>query len=152
MRRIIVVSIGFLLLMGCGSKRGSGGTVSGTIRYNGKPVNGAMLRLYPASGEGIDYSIPVSQDGTFRTSDVPPGEYKVVVEAATPPPQARHMPSMKGDNSPQAKEMQEKLQQMQQAQDPATIPYPNKYKKVATTDLKSTITPGEQKLDLELKD
>jgi hypothetical protein len=152
MRRIIVVSLGLLLVMGCGSKRGSGGTLSGTVRYKGQPVNGAILRLHPASAEGIDYSIPVSQDGTFRSSDVPPGEYKVAVEAATPPAQARHMPSMKGDNSPQAKEMQEKLNQMQQGQDPPTIPFPHKYKNMATTDLKCTIKPGEQKLDLELKD
>jgi hypothetical protein len=147
-KRILIVSIG-LLLLGCGPKPGSGGTVSGTIRYNGKPVNGAMLHLHPDSESSDEVSIPVTQEGTFRASNVPPGEYKIVVEGR----QGGGMSQMptKGMDPAKAAEMKEKLQGVG-GQEAPTISYPAKYKKIATTDLKCTIKDGDQKLPLELKD
>src|SRR5215469_9606821 len=82
MRRILVVSLAILPLMGCGPKRNQGGVVSGKITYKGTPVNGATLRLTPIPGPGEEVTIPVSQEGTFHTANIPPGEYKIVVEPA----------------------------------------------------------------------
>ncbi len=93
MRRTVFVSIGLLLLAGCGPAGSGRGVVKGTITYKGQPVNGALLKLYPTSGGDIYTAIPVGQDGAFSTADVPPGDYKIVVEGATgtngmpPPPQ-----------------------------------------------------------------
>lgn len=152
MRRIIIVSIGFLLLMGCGSKHGRGGNVSGTIHYKGKPVNGAVLHFHPVSseekadsaGKSVEYVVPVTQEGKFESSDIPPGEYKVVVEATQIPPQAQNMPV------PDDPEMKKKFQQMQGEQ-ASTIAFPDKYKTITSTDLKCTIKLGRQQLPLELK-
>jgi hypothetical protein len=146
MRRTVVVSMGLLLLIGCGSKRGSGGIVMGKLTYKGQAVNGAMLELYPLAG-GNHVSIPVSQEGTFRTSDVPPGEYKIVVKPSEAP---TGIPSLKGMSPAKAEEAKQKMAGMQQGK--ATIPIPNKYKSHLSTTLKQTIVKGEQTVDLILTD
>jgi len=144
MRRIVTISIGLLLLAGCGSNRSGSGMVSGTITYNGQPVNGAALLLYPAGG-GAEILIPVTQEGEFRTSDLPPGEYKVVVQGTAGSPG----PPTQGMSPQKLAEVKEKLEAMKT---PATIKFPDKYKSQATTDLKLTVIAGEQTLNLELKD
>lgn len=156
MKRIIFVSIGFLLLTGCGSKSNTGGTLTGTIHYKGKPVNGASLRFHPASGTGDDISIQVSQEGTFSSNNLPPGEYKIAVESQEIPPDAQRRmkpPKMPKDMDPEkAKEMEQKYQQAYQAV-PSTIPYPKKYKDINTTDLKCTVVAGKNpSLNLDLND
>jgi hypothetical protein len=152
MKRILFVSIGLMLLLGCGGKPNPKGSVSGTVHYKGKPVNGAMLRLHPTSGEGNDIPIPVSQEGTFSAADIPPGEYKIVVESQDFPQEQMKMPPIpKGMDPAKAAEMKEKFQQAKGGEVP-TIPYPDKYKKEETTDLKYTINPGKQALTLQLKD
>src|SRR5689334_10888810 len=82
MGRILLVSIMVLSLAGCGSKGGKG-VLSGKVTYKGQPVNGASLVLLPASGQGAESIIPVSQEGTFSTTGVQPGEYKVIVQPAS---------------------------------------------------------------------
>jgi len=145
MRRIITVSVGLLLLVGCGTKH-SGGVLMGTVTYKGQPVNGAVLALIPASGEGNGVNIPVTQEGTFRTSDVPPGEYKIVVQGSGGSPTL----SLKGMSPAKQAEAKEKLAKLGETK--PTIPFPAKYKSHLTTDLKCTVAQGEQTLPLELKD
>jgi hypothetical protein len=149
MKRIIIMSIGLLLLMGCGKR--NQGVVSGTITYKGQPVNGVLLRLYAIPGPGNDLSISVTQEGTFHSTNIPPGEYKIVVEA----PKTDRMPAMpkpKKDVDPaKADEMKQKFQEVYRQQTP-TIRYPDKYKNIVNTDLKCTIIQGDQTLTLELKD
>jgi hypothetical protein len=150
MRRIFV-SLVLLSLMACGSKRDQGGIVSGKITYKGQPVNGAMLHLTPLPGPGPEIAVPVTQEGTFHTSNIPPGEYKVVVEPSQPP-QARNMPTIPKTADPaKQEEMRQKLQQMQ-GNDAPTIPFPRKYQNTVSTDLKCTIKAGDQALNLELTD
>jgi hypothetical protein len=139
MRRIVVVSIGLLLLVGCGSKN-TKGAVTGTVTYKGQPVNGAMLTLYPGR-----FPIPVTQDGKFSTTDVPPGDYKVVVEGT------------KGSEGPPTKDMSpEKLAQVREKLEamktPATIKFPEKYTSEATTTLTMKVGTGQQNITLELTD
>ncbi|HWG47336.1 MAG TPA: carboxypeptidase-like regulatory domain-containing protein [Gemmataceae bacterium] len=145
MRQFVAVSLVVLLLAGCGSKRSSGGVVIGKITYKGQPVNGATLQLYSVDGAS-NITIPVTQEGTFRTSDVPPGEYKVVVQ----PGGSSGVPSLKGMDPAKAAEAKQKLAGMQQTK--PTIPFPDKYRSHLKTDLKPTIVKGEQTLNLELKD
>ena len=82
-----------LLLVGCGPAGHGKGIVKGTITYKGQPVNGAPLKLYPAYQGGDIY---IGDSRRTRTApsaraDVPPGDYKIVVQGATgtngmPPP------------------------------------------------------------------
>jgi hypothetical protein len=58
---------------GCGPGRGE---VSGTVRYNGKPLPfGAIQFLGP---DGVPCSGPIQPDGTFSVQ-VPTGEAKVII-------------------------------------------------------------------------
>jgi hypothetical protein len=146
MRRIVVVSIAALLLVGCGPKRAKTGVVSGTVTYKGQPVNGAALLLFPTAGsQSESITIPVNQEGAFRIADVPAGEYKVVVQgtAGASEYNLKNMPPAK------AAEAKAKLDQMKTA---ATIRFPDKYKSHLTTDLRCTVTDKDQTLDLPLKD
>ena len=145
MRRLVAISIGLLILVGCRSKVES---LSGTITYKGQPVNNVMLHLYPVDGKSPEVSIPVTQEGTFRTTSIKPGEYKVVVETRQTDDMAAKLKSMKGA---QAEEAKKKLEQNQSPEKP-TIPFPKKYQNIVNTDLKCTITGGQQVLPLELKD
>ena len=141
-----MASVGLLLLAGCGGGNSSKATVKGTITYAGKPVNGCALVLYPTVGEGSSTLIPVSQEGTFQTGDVPPGEYKIVVQPTMANPQ---MYSMKGLSPEKAAEAKAKSDALQVT---PTIKIPDKYKDRLKTDLVRTIAKGDQTLTLELKD
>jgi hypothetical protein len=134
MRRIVTVSVVLLLLVGCGKSNPRGGVLSGTVTYKGQPVNSAALRLYPSSGgEAQPIMIPVGPDGTFRTADVPEGDYKVVVQGT-----GAAAGSSSGGGAPGAPK--------------PTIPFPPKYKQPQTSDLTCKVGKGEQALNLELKD
>jgi hypothetical protein len=151
MQQIVRVCVGLLLLavvVGCGSKRSRSGVVSGKITYQARPVNDAALLLYPTGGaETNPITIPVTEEGTFRISDVPPGEYKIVVQGAEG---GEGEAALLRDIPP---EKRAKVKSMMEGQrSPTTIPFPNKYKDPKTTDLKCTITEKDQPLDLELKD
>jgi hypothetical protein len=147
MRQIVRFCIGLLVLavvIGCGPKRPKVGVVTGKITYKGDPVNGASLLLYPASGAKADpIVIPVSQEGDFRIADVPEGEYKIVVQGTAG---AKEAP-MK--NIPKGKE-EEVKKMLEKMNTPATIPFPDKYKKAETTTLKCSVTKEDRTQDLDL--
>jgi hypothetical protein len=144
MRRIVTVSILLLFLIGCRPKGGKGGLVQGKLTYKGQPVNNAALILIATGGKGESVSIPVSQEGTFSSADIPPGEYKIVVEGSS----GAGVDTSRMDPAKLA-QAKEKIERMKGK---PTIPYPDKYKSHLTTDLVRTIVKGEQTLDLELKD
>lgn len=152
MRQIFRVCVGLLLLavlVGCMSKRTRSGAVSGKITYKGQPVNDAALLLYP-SGSGPEenpITISVDGEGGFRITDVPPGEYKIVVEGSEGVDNEAAMLKF----LPPEKQAEMKAKMQPQAS-PKTIPFPKKYKNLNTTDLKCTITDKDQPMDLVLKD
>jgi hypothetical protein len=144
MWRLVPVSIALLLLAGCGSQTPKGG-VSGTVTYKNQPVNGPTLFLYPTTaGQGAEMTIPVGQDGTFK-SEVPVGDYKVVVQP-NPGGAAFNTKGMKPDQLEKMKE------QIEASKIPATIHIPPKYTKKDSTDWTMTVGKGEQTVTFELKD
>jgi hypothetical protein len=146
MRRTVTVSLGLLLLAGCGSTAAPKGTVKGTITYKGQPVNGCALVLYPTADDANSTLIPVNQEGAFEVSDVPAGAYKVVVQPAET---NAGMPSTKGLSPQKAAEAEAKMGALKVN---PTIPIPDKYQDRLKTDLTCTIVKGDQTLKLELKD
>jgi hypothetical protein len=133
MRWLILVSVGLLLVVGCKGKPPTTGDLTGTVTYNGQPVNDAALMLYAGNAEESSFVIPVSEQGTFTTTSVPPGEYKVVVAG-------RAGGTVGGTAGAQA------------AANKPTIAFPKKYKDKRTTDLTVNVVAGAQKRDFELKD
>ncbi len=143
MCRIVPVSIALLLLAGCSSTIPKGG-VSGSVTYKNQPVNGGSLMLYPTTaGQGTEFAIPVTQEGTFK-SEVPVGEYKVVVQ-----PNQGFSLNTKGMTPEQLAKMKD---QIDASKVPATIHIPPKYTKKETTTATMTVGKGEQTVNLELTD
>jgi hypothetical protein len=132
MRWKLLVLVALVLLVGCSHPPPVSGTLTGTITYKGQPVNGAALSLYANDASPATFLIPVTEEGTFSTTNVPPGDYKVVVDGRS----GAAVGGSKGD----------------QYASKATIPFPKKYKDVRTTTLKMTVVAGEQKQTLELTD
>jgi hypothetical protein len=145
--RVLVVLLLVALLVGCGRARRSG-VASGKITYNGQAVNDAALLLYSA-GDALaePIVIPVDPDGSFRISDLPQGEYKIVVQGAEGGgSDASLLKNLPPDKQAEMKKM------LEGRTSPKTIPFPNKYKDLTTTDLKCEITGKDQTLNFELKD
>jgi hypothetical protein len=150
MRQIVGVLVGLLLaavLVGCGSRSRSG-VVSGKVTYKEQPVNDAALLLYPAGGAADQpITIPVTGNGSFQISDVPKGEYKIVVQgAAGEGSDATLLAHIPQDKQEEVKKM------MAGRVSPKTIPFPQKYMFLQTTDLKCQITDRNQTVNFELKD
>ncbi|HEV3436760.1 MAG TPA: hypothetical protein VG122_05335 [Gemmata sp.] len=144
MWRYVLLSFGLLALLGCGSKKTTTGVVTGSITYKGQPVNGPVLVLYRNTGAGENYNIPVTQEGTFNVSNVPEGEYIVVIQ-----PSKEMSQTTKGLDPAKLAENKAKIEEMKTV---ATIPIPKKYKERTATDLKMTITKEDQTINFELKD
>lgn len=74
----MVVLGGFVLvtLSGCG--RSGGVTVSGTVTFDGRPVEEGYITLSPADGKGPSAGGPI-KEGKFSISGVLPGEKIVSV-------------------------------------------------------------------------
>jgi hypothetical protein len=151
MRRIVPLLVGLLLvavLVGC-SKRSRSGAVTGKLTYKGQAVNDAALLLYPADGSATGLiTIPVTSDGSFTISDLPPGAYDAVVRGAEGESSDS---SLLRNVAPEKRADMEKLMKGQPSRK-ATIPFPDKYKDLKTSDLKVQITDQTQTLTLELKD
>jgi hypothetical protein len=150
MRPFLRVFVGLLLvavLVGCG-RRSRSGVVSGKITYKEQPVNDAALRLYPADGGAAEpITIPVTADGSFSMSDVPKGEYKIIVQGSEGGgSDASLLKNVPKDRQEEVKKL------MGDRASSRTIPFPRKYKNLKTTDLKCEITDHDQTLNLELKD
>ena len=78
---------------------------------------------------------------------MPEGEYKIVVQGA----EGEGSDAALLENVP--KDRQEEVKKMMGNRvSPKTIPFPDKYKDLKTTDLKCQITDSDQTLNLELKD
>jgi hypothetical protein len=149
MRQIVRVSVGLCLLavlVGCAPGRKKSGEVSGKVTYKSNPVNDAALLLHPSGGAGAPLTVPVDAEGNFRILDMPKGTYKVVVEGT-----AGNAAPFDLKSVPPAKQAEMKAK-MDKMKGPTTIPFPNKYKDVKTTDLSITITDQPQTVNLELKD
>jgi hypothetical protein len=144
--RQILFAVGLFVLIGCGTpERPPSGVISGTITYKDQPVNGAKLEFYPTGTKEPAFTLPVSQEGTFR-GDLQLGTFKVVVIGAK---ENEGAPSTKF-MSPE--EIAKNKQDLDRFKTKATIPFPKKYSSIDSTDLTCTIDKGEKEIKLELKD
>jgi hypothetical protein len=141
----VFIFLGLALCVFClaGCKKNKGGEVSGTLTYGGKPVNGATLKFHPA--DGSSFPVAVGQDGKFHAKGVPIGELKVTVHGnkGNPGIKGKKDASTMKDNIPKDVNMEEI---------PPTIPFPEKYSNIKTTELKCTVTGKPQTEEFVLKD
>ncbi len=69
--------LALLLSCGCGGPRASG-TVTGTVTYDGKPVNDATITFTPVDGVGTTAAGTIS-DGKYSVTGVTVGKKKVLI-------------------------------------------------------------------------
>lgn len=141
---------GVVLLVGLAAAGCGGGTadLSGTVRYNGKPVvYGTVVVLGP---DGSTHNGAIQPDGTYRVADIAAGAVKVMV--SSPPP-----PGVKGGRKAGGRDAidDERGPPPDEAVSPEVVKgwvkLPDKYSVPEQTDLTLTLKPGPNAQDLELR-
>lgn len=115
------------LVAGCG---GGGGEVSGTVTYDGKPVEQGSISFVPADGKGPTTGDAI-KDGKYTVHKVPAGTAKVIIYGS------KMAEKKKMYNDPKADWVQT-----------ATDYIPDKYNKA--TELKYDVQSGNQTKDFDL--
>lgn len=82
-RTVCVLCTGMLLLIGCSGSLES--TVTGTLTYNGQPVDLAQIVFHPAEGGPLPYAV-TSDDGGYQVmtasqGGLKAGNYTAVVQS-----------------------------------------------------------------------
>jgi len=138
----------FVALPGCSGKGGVFVTVSGIVKYNGTPVEGAKVKFIStteSSGAKLDYSSQTDSSGKYMvagggTSGITPGMYKVVITKLV-------LPSGKG--SPSGEELDPLQLEMSGL---GANKLPKKYADPNTTKLTATVEPGKNEANFDLTD
>ncbi len=137
------ISLGIALfigqLFGCGKKEPEFGQVKGVVRVNGKPQGRLLVRFMPDPGKGT--SLPINASGRTDSQGnyelkfayqgkeglgAPVGFHRVLIEDTA-------------------------LSQIPQGQTPPPQLVSPAYNSPATTPLLQEVKPGEQTIDLEIK-
>lgn len=97
--RVVVPTLVILALAaGCG---GSGSTVSGTVTFNGQPVERGYINFYPADGKGAPVGGEI-KGGKYTVRNVSPGKNRVDVTST--PLSAGNAPSTMDEGIKAAKD------------------------------------------------
>ncbi len=129
---IVVVSLLLVSTSGCGKKQQPVVPVSGTVLYNGKPLDSGSVVFQPKDGPPAHSKI--QQDGTFRLSThrdgdgAVLGEHAVQITCYEPPPTGQI-------ETPLGKSR-----------------IPRKYTSYETSGLKANVKPANEPLVFELRD
>jgi len=147
----------FLLALGCGGSKGLGSSVSGKVTYNNQPVTAGMIYFYPA--EGAASQVGILSDGTYTFTDLPPGDYTVVVDTESAN-QNRNMPTYggnrggggdaKGGQKPAPGGMSPRPEGA--GGGGAYVKIPDKFAKKESSTLKTTVGKGKNTYDVTMAD
>ena len=156
---------GLLLLAGCGPALPATQSVTGTVTYQGQPVEGATVLFTRGSGKLAEGEMAISKtgpDGRFELTThvggqaevkgAPVGEYKVTISKQVPPP---------GISASEYQAMVDKANKISETgavvppdqQPPALVEmFPPQYSVMGQTELKATVTaegPNDFPFDLK---
>lgn len=143
---VVLASFCLILLLGAGCQPGAGGAggypVSGVVRYQGKPVDGANVVFSPVDPQQGARAEAAKTDAQGRYSlKLVPGEYAVAVTKYSQPgaqpsePAGEYTPPEEGAQTPVAKNE-----------------LPEKYATASTSPLRLKLEPKETTFDIELTD
>jgi hypothetical protein len=85
----VILAGAICALSGCGNSKLS--EVSGTISYDGKPIEQGSIAFIPADGNGPSGGSPIV-DGKYFAQNVPVGKTKVQIKGARVTGQKRMLP------------------------------------------------------------
>ncbi len=129
--------MGLLLAAASGCGGGKTGNISGTVTFQGKPMPGGYVNFYSVGPDGkvlTQKSAPIDAQGNYSLAKVPVGDAKITVQA--PAGDIRDVKTEKGGMPVRQKQ---------------TLVLPQRYEMVEQTDLKYTVTPGNQTHEIVLK-
>jgi hypothetical protein len=133
----LVVFLG-LMISGCGGR--PGGTVTGTVTYQGKRVPAGTVTFFGADDQ-TPVSVPIDSDGTYTATKVPLGSVKVAVSTPLPPP-----PEAPGDDKPKRRFGKGKIMPSKVN----VVSVPTLYSDPARSGLSLTVKEGSQPFDIKL--
>ena len=149
-RYVLAVGLGLAVctLPGCGDADGlnRGGSLSGKVLIDGKPLGGGRVELFSEDGRNA-VSCQIGPDGEYKVAEPPLGTCAVVVTTShlkgmTPPPRAKKDQKVIGSGG------------MVYQADVGYVytPIPTKYESRSGTDLKVMVEKGNHIQDLTLTD
>jgi hypothetical protein len=133
----VIVCVGFavvsLLLVGCSKSRFES-TVTGIVKMDGAPIGPGVIQFVPQGNSHNPATGAIQVDGSYQlnTSNevgLEPGDYRVTVAIYDQPELAPGERAALGS---------------------AVLKTPEKYMSLETTDLKFTVAPGENKIEIPL--
>jgi len=138
----------FVALPGCSGKGGTFVTVSGIVKYNGNPVEGAKVKFVStteSSGVKGDFASMTDSSGKYMVAGgasggITPGMYKVVITKLV-------APSGKGSAKPEELDPT----QLEMSGLGAHL-LPKKYADPATSKFSVTVEPGKNEANFDLTD
>ncbi|WP_193376994.1 hypothetical protein [Frigoriglobus tundricola] len=145
-----------VLLCGCGGQPTA--DVSGRIAIRGKPPELDRLVVSFVMTDGRSFSGPVARDGRYTVAGVPTGEVKVGFIV----PQPREPAHPKGSESPEEQnkplDPKQKMQELRAAAKSKgaksaaqASPVPEKYRDPLKSGVTTTLTPGSNTFDFDIK-
>jgi hypothetical protein len=135
--------LGLLLIVtGCGPAKTE---VSGTVRYQGKPLTSGNVLVVDA--DGMTYAAPIRSEGSYTARDIPVGPVRFAV-----------LVSSKHENGgkllkrePRERRRQSTSLTRRQSSSPPPKPLlPPRYAAVGTSGLSTILSPGANTFDLDL--
>ncbi len=127
----LAVTLLIACLAGCGSEFGS--TASGIVTIDGKPVTPGLVTFVPEDPTAVPSVSDLDSNGGFELTTnkqpgLPPGSYRVAIQAFRPPD----------------------VPEGQRTMEPSEPLVPKKYLQVSTSGLEYTVEPGSNRIDIEL--
>jgi hypothetical protein len=122
--------------------------VKGRVLYKGTPLPGGEVAFHPAQGEGTSGTAVIDETGNYSIN-APQGEVKITVDNDMLRPgggMKQHSASQGKGAGPRPGGPEPTVVKGKYVQLPA------KYRSPETTDLRYTVTKGEQNKDIELTD
>jgi hypothetical protein len=136
---------------GCKSTKKT--TLTGKVSYNGKPVTGGDITLFPTDDKANPVSINISPSGTYEFFGPPIGDMKVTISTDSLRNQqggAYQMPQGMNQKPPEGKDENKFSDVMSGTNMPKYVPIPQIYNDKKTTPLTVTINPGANTKDFDL--
>src|SRR5437660_444840 len=82
-----LASLGVLFLLSLMAGCSSPGTITGKVKYQGRPLTGGTVLFASTQGRGSQ-TARIGEDGSYTIEKMPPGPAKIAVETASAQPPA----------------------------------------------------------------